>query len=62
MKINFQKAIGYANIGLGVLCILSWLFNTLGWIKFGDPVAQLIMVPVCFVLGTALLNSTSQTK
>ena len=62
MKKKFQNILGYANLGLGILCLLSWLWNTLGWIRFGDPVAQLIIAPVCFLLGGLLPQTTSQTK
>ena len=62
MNKNFKKFLGYANLGLGILCLLSWLWNTLGWIQFGNPVAQLIMAPVCFMLGGLLLQTSSQTK
>jgi len=62
MKLTFKKVLGYTNIGVGLLCILSWLLNTLGWIGLGDPVGQLIMVPVCIALGTLLLEKTPQTK
>jgi hypothetical protein len=58
MNKNFKKILGFANLGLGLICLLSWLWNTLGWIRFGDPVAQLIMAPVCFFLGAALLTTT----
>jgi hypothetical protein len=56
MKLAFKKTIGYTNIGLGFLCALSWLLNTLGAIHLGDPDGQLIMVPVCFALGAMLLK------
>ena len=57
-----QKALGYTNVGLGWLCLLSWLLNSIGWVRIGDPEAQLIMVPVCFVLGMALLKKTVPPK
>ena len=60
MKLAYKKVLGYANIGLGLLCILIWLLNFLGWIRLGDPVGQLIMAPVCFSLGILLLEKTSQ--
>ena len=62
MKQPFKKVLGYTNIGVGFLCILSWLMNTLGWIRLGDHVGQLIMVPVCFALGTLLLEKPAQTR
>jgi len=62
MNLSYKKILGYANIGVGLLCLLSWLMNTLGWIRLGDPVGQLIMVPVCFGLATLLLEKTAQTK
>jgi hypothetical protein len=36
--------------------------NTVGWIRLGDPVGQLIMVPVCIGLGTLLLEKKEQPK
>lgn len=60
MRLVYKKGIGYANIGLGIRCFVSWLFNFLGWIRLGNPQGQLIMVSVCFVLGKMLLNETSQ--
>jgi hypothetical protein len=62
MKPAYNKILGYACIGLGLLCILSWLLNSVGLIRLGDPEAQLIMVPVCFVLASVLLKKTSQTE
>jgi hypothetical protein len=32
MNKNFKKFLGYANLVLGLICLLSWLWNTLGWI------------------------------
>lgn len=60
MRLVFKKGIGYANIGLSILCFVSWLFNFLGWIHLGNPQGQLIMVPVCFVLGKMLIDEASQ--
>jgi hypothetical protein len=62
MKLPYKRILGYANLAVGLLCLLSWLLNTLGWIRLGDPVGQLIMVPVCFGLGTLLLEQTAQPK
>ena len=62
MKPAYKKILGYACMVLGLLCILSWLLNSVGWIRLGDPEAQLIMVPVCFVLGALLLKEKSQTE
>ena len=62
MKLDKKKVLGYVCIGLGLLCILSWLLNSVGWIRLGDPEVQLIMVPVCFVLGASLLKEKSQTE
>lgn len=58
MKLTRQKLPGYANLMLGSLCLLAWLFNSLGWVRLGDPGAQLIMAPVCFMLGAMLLPAT----
>jgi hypothetical protein len=54
--------LGYANICLAFLCLLSWLLNSLGTIRVGDPEGQIIMVPVCTVLGTMLLRPTPKTN
>jgi hypothetical protein len=62
MKLSVKQVLGYANFAVGLLCLLSWFMNSLGWIRLGDPVGQLIMVPVCFGLGTLLLEKTAQTK
>ncbi len=62
MNKNFKKFLGYANLVLGLICLLSWLWNTLGWIRFGNPVAELIMAPICFMLGGMLLQTTPQPK
>jgi hypothetical protein len=60
MKLTYKNLLGYANIVLGFTCILSWLFNSLGWIRLGDPTGQLIVAPVCFLLGTMLLPAASK--
>jgi len=62
MQLPFKRVLGYTNIVAGILCILIWLMNTVGWIRLGDPVGQLIMVPVCIGLGTLLLEKKEQPK
>jgi hypothetical protein len=62
MKPAYKKILGYACIGLGLLCILSWLLNSVGWIRLGNPQGQLMIAPVCFVLGALLLKEKSQTE
>jgi hypothetical protein len=59
---NLKKFLGYANLALGLICFLGWLWNTLGWIDFGNRVAELIMAPICFILGAMLLQTSPQSK
>jgi hypothetical protein len=57
----FRKGIGFANIMLGLLCLLCWWLNTMGWIRVGDPTAQLIIAPVCLALGVVFTKETSRS-
>jgi ascorbate-specific PTS system EIIC-type component UlaA len=61
MRHSFKIMVGYANICLAFVCLLFWLLNFLGYIGVGDPVGQIIMVPVCTVLGTMLLRPGTKT-
>jgi hypothetical protein len=58
MKLTYKKVLkvlGYANLGLGLLCILVWILNSLSWIRLGSPDGQLISAVACITLGTILL-------
>jgi hypothetical protein len=61
MKQSIIKLLGYANICLAFICLLSWLLNTLGYIRLGEPTAQLIIAPVCIAVGIMVLRPKKQT-
>ena len=47
--------IGWLAIVLGILCILEWIMNLIGWISWGSATGQAIMGPVGIALGIGLL-------
>jgi hypothetical protein len=53
---SFRKAVAYANLGLGVLCLLLWGMNMLGWIGIGSTDGQAIAGITCLALGLMLLG------
>jgi hypothetical protein len=50
------KTLGYIVIVLGVICLVVWGMNVLGWVRLGDPTGQILIAPVCVALGLMLLR------
>ena len=53
---SFRKAVAYANLGLGLLCLLVWLMNMLDWVRIGSPEGQVFAGITCLALGLMLLG------
>jgi hypothetical protein len=57
---GYQKMLGFGMIGVGLLCLLTWGLNALGWIRMGSSIGQLIMAPVCFSIALMILRPRIQ--
>ena len=53
---SFRKVIAYANLGIGLLCLLIWGMNLFGWVAIGSADAQAIAGATCLALGLMLLG------
>ena len=53
---SFRKVIAYANLGIGLLCLLIWGMNLFGWVAIGSADGQAIAGATCLALGLMLLG------